>query len=68
MHKEHFQAIKSLRCNKQILITKPNRGSGVVILNKSDYIKKMGCIPDDTTTFLNMGGVHVHDNTAKTKQ
>ena len=56
MHKELFQAIKSLRCNEQILITKPDKGSGVVILNKSDYIKKMGSILEDKTKFLNMGG------------
>ena len=68
MHKEHFQAIKSLRCNEQILITKPDKGSGVVILNKSDYIKKMGSILEDKTKFLNMGGVHLHDNTAKNEQ
>ena len=42
MHNEHFQAIKSLRCNEQILSTKPDKGSGVVTSNKSDYIKKMG--------------------------
>ena len=29
-----LQAIKSLRSNKAILITKPDKGSGVVILNK----------------------------------
>ena len=40
MHKEHFQTINSLRCNEQILITKPDKGSGVIILNKNDYIKK----------------------------
>ena len=68
MHKEHFQAIKSLRCNEQILITKPDKGSGVVILNKSDYIKKMGSILEDKNKFLNMGGVHLHDNTAKNEQ
>ena len=68
MHKEHFQAIKSLRCNGKILITKPDKGSGVVILNKNDYIKKMGCILDDKTKFLNMGGVDLRDNTAKNEQ
>ena len=68
MHKEHFQAIKSLRSNEQILITKPDKGSGVVILNKSDYIKKMGSILHDKTKFLNMGGVDLHDNTAKNEQ
>ena len=68
MHKEHFQAIKSLRCNEQIVITKPDKESGVVILNKSDYIKKMGSILEDKTKFLNMGVVHLHDNTAKNEQ
>ena len=65
MHKEHFQAIQSLRCNEQILITKPDKGSGVVILKKSDYIKKMGSILEDKTKFLIMVGVHMHDNTTK---
>ena len=68
MHKEHFQAIKSLRSNEQILITKPDKGSGVVILNKSDYIKKMSSILHCKTKFLNMGGVDLHDNTAKNEQ
>ena len=68
MHKEHFQAIKSLRCNEQILFTEPDEGSGVVILNKSDYIKKMGSILDDKTKFLDMGGGQLHDNTAKNEQ
>ena len=31
-----LQAIKSLRSNKHILITKPDKGSGVVILNRSE--------------------------------
>ena len=68
MHEDHFQAIKSLRCIQQIHITKPDKGSGVVILKKSDYIKKMCSILEDKTNFLNMGGVHLHDNTAKTEQ
>ena len=68
MHKEHFQAIKSLPSNEQILITKPDKGSGVVILNKSDYIKKMGSILEDKTKFLNMGGVHLHDKMTKNEQ
>ena len=68
MDKEHFQAIKSLQCNEQILITKPDKGSGVVILNKSDYIKMMGGILDNKTKFLNMAGVDLHDNTAKNEK
>ena len=36
-----LQAIKSLRSNKHILITKPDKSSGVVILNRSKYDKKL---------------------------
>ena len=68
IHKKHFQAIKSLRSTEQILITKPGKGCGVVILNKSDYIQKMGNVLDDKTKYLNMGSVDQHVNTAKTEQ
>ena len=68
MHKEQFHAIKSLRSNEQILITKPDKGFGVVILNRSDYIQKMGNIFEDKTKFLIMGSVNLHDNTAKNEQ
>ena len=45
LHREHFQALKSLRANNDIFITKPDKGSGVVILNKKDYIKNGGNFP-----------------------
>ena len=64
MTKECFQAIKALRSN-DIYITKPDKGSGVVILNKNDYNRKMGMILNDTTKFLNLGTVDSNDNTAK---
>ena len=41
MTKECFQVIKSLRTNEDILITKPDKGVGVVILNKNDCNDKM---------------------------
>ena len=68
MDKEHFQAIKSLRCSEQILITKLDKGSGVVISKKSDYIKKRGSILDNNTKFLNMSGVDLHSNTTKNER
>ena len=58
-------AIKSLRSNKDILITKPDKGSGVVILNKSDYVSKMKNILCDTSKFTQLGPVDEFDNTAK---
>ena len=65
MTKECFQAIKSLRTNEEILITKPDKGAGVVILNKNDYNDKMKTILNDTTKFLDLGPVTNKDNTAK---
>ena len=47
MKKECFQAIKALRSNDDILITKPDKGSGVVIMSKTDYIFKMESILHD---------------------
>ena len=66
MTKECIQAIKSLRMNEKILIKKPDKSAGVVILNKNDYNDKMKTILNDTTKFLDLGPVTNKDNTAKT--
>ena len=65
MHRECFQAMKSLRTNSDIIITKPDKGSGVVILDKSDYVLKMDKILDDNKKFQRIGPCNANDNTAK---
>ena len=65
MTKECFQANKSLRKNEEILITKSDKGAGVVILNNNDYNDIMKTIFDDTTKFLDLGPFTNKDNTAK---
>ena len=65
--KECIHAIKSLRSNESILITKPDKGSGVVILDRSDYVSKMNCILQDKSKFENLGPANEFDNTAKTE-
>ena len=60
-----LQAIKSLRSNKHILITKPDKSSGVVILNRSEYDKKMVAILSDVTNFECLGPVNEFDNTVQ---
>ena len=64
MHRECFDAIKSIRSNDKITITKPDIGSGVVILNKSDYITKMNLILNDASKFQQIGPANTNDNTA----
>ncbi len=55
MHKECFAAYKSLRDNQNIIVTKPDKGSGVVILNRCDYISKMTSILSDEAKFKHLG-------------
>ena len=64
MHKECFRAINSLRKNNDIIVTKPDKGSGVVLLNKSDYVDKMNKILDDQSKFKRPGPASSNDNTA----
>ena len=64
MHKECFRAINRLRKNDDIIVTKPDKGSGVVLLNKSNYVDKMNKILDDQSKFRRLGPVSSNDNTA----
>ena len=49
LESEHFAAIKSLRNNDRIVITRPDKGQGVVLMEKTDYIAKMTAIRQDRT-------------------
>ena len=64
LHKEGFRAINSLRKNDDIIITKPDKCSGVVLLNKSCYVDKMNEILDHQSKFKRLGPVSSNDNTA----
>ena len=64
MRKECYDAIKHLRSNDKIIITKPDKGSGVVILDYDDYVRKMTSILQDTSKFVKIGASLKHDKTA----
>ena len=63
MQKQWFSAINKLQRNDSIIITKPDKSSGVVILNKSDYTNKMNNILHDETKFERIGPASTCDNT-----
>ena len=63
--KECIQATRSLRCNEKTHVTKFDKCSGVVIMNKNDYISKMDFILQDNSKFENLGPSSEFDNTAK---
>ncbi|CAH8598674.1 unnamed protein product [Schistosoma haematobium] len=52
---KHREAIRKLKLNEHILITKPYKGSGTAILNKTDYIDKMNSLLSDQTKFQKLG-------------
>ena len=48
---DDLNLLKKLANNKNLVICKPDKGKGVVLLNKSDYNNKMEYILSDTTKF-----------------
>ena len=45
------QTLKALSQDKTVVVTRPDKGRGIVILNKQDYIEKINSILSDTTIF-----------------
>ena len=45
--KNDVRSLRQLAKNKDIIITKPDKGRGVVIVNKTDYINSMETIIQD---------------------
>ena len=65
MHKQCFREIYRLRKNDNIIVITPDdKGSGVVLLNKSDYVDKMNKILDDQSKFERLGPISSNDNIA----
>ena len=49
--KEEFLALQNLREIKNILIQKSDKGNSVVVVDKADYLNKMGNLLNDTRKF-----------------
>ena len=56
-------ALKALAKNAQLVISKPDKGNGVVLLNKEDYITKMKVVLDDGTKFRAKHNVDLYKST-----
>ena len=59
--KNHFDIATCIKRNSDILRTRPDKGSSVVILNGTDYISKIATILDDTIKFLKIGDLYFDD-------
>ena len=47
-----FSILKRLKNNHSVIITRPDKGHGVVLLNRSDYISKLTNILSDSSKFI----------------
>ena len=63
LDKEHMEVLRELRRNTDIVITKPDKGNGVVIMDRSDYNAKMLSILSQEDKFERIGEVEGNDNT-----
>ena len=54
-HKHDYQLLKNLSKNPDIIISRPDKGRGTVILNRNEYIQKMNDILKDNTKFIRIG-------------
>ena len=63
--RKHIKALRELKRNTEIVITKPDKGRAVVILSKADYCAKMATILDDRTKFECLGPSESADDNKK---
>lgn len=54
--REDIEVLKELGSNKDVIIVKPDKGKGVVIMNRDDYLRKMKVILNDNTKFRKVNG------------
>lgn len=54
--KEEFEALKGLSKDSNIVLIKPDKGNGIVIMNKEDYVSKMKIILNDRSKFRSVDG------------
>ena len=50
-NEQDLKILENLKKNKNIIICRPDKGRGVVILDKEDYVTKMNTILNDHATF-----------------
>ena len=58
--KDHVNASRALRDNKQILVTKPDKGTGTVVIDRASYYSRIEAeILSDRTKFIRRGTVNM---------
>lgn len=55
--KQHRDALHILKKDNTLIMSKPDKGGGLVLMDKADYIDKMNSILNDTTKFQKLNDV-----------
>ncbi|VDP71011.1 unnamed protein product [Echinostoma caproni] len=51
---EHIRRLRELQKNKEDILSRPDRGTGIVLLNRTDYIDKMNTVSGDRSKSTKM--------------
>ena len=68
LEREHLKALKELRMDHNLVITRPDKGRATVIMKKETYVQKMMVILGDAEKFLKLGPVSEFDRTVKIEE
>ena len=63
--REIVDAVRKIKKNNKIIITKPDKGSGIVVMDRIEYINKMNVLVGDESKFKKLGPINEWDNTLK---
>ena len=62
LSKAHHQNLRNLLTDPDTLLTRPDKGSKIAIMNKRDYVDKIESILSDTTKFQHLPNYQDHSN------
>ena len=51
LSKAHLEELKQLRMNNDVIVCQPDKGTGIVLLDKFESINKMNSLLGDRTKF-----------------
>lgn len=60
---EHQRIISSLKNNHELVISRPDKGADVVLMDYTDCVAKMSLILNDTSKFVQLGPIEKCDTT-----
>lgn len=64
---EYQKVITSLRNSHDLIISRPDKGAGVIIMDRTNYVAKMSSILEDTSKFSKLGSAETCDRSTSSE-